>query len=85
MSFTTLTTAAVAAAASGTSYLQAITNLKGVLLGIAAAIGSVLVVYGGIRFAVAFQKLDQNGEHQAMYTIAAGGILVGLASLITLL
>lgn len=67
------------------SYTSAISNLGNVLLAIAAAIGGVLLIYGGIRFAVAFQKLDQNGEHSALYTVAAGGILMGLSALVAVL
>ena len=66
-------------------YITAVTNLQTVLLSIASAIGGVLLIYGGIRFAIAFQKLDQQGEHQAIFTIVAGGILLGLSALVALL
>ena len=35
-------------------FVTAITNLKGVLLTLWAAIGAVMLVYGGIKFAMAF-------------------------------
>jgi len=64
--------------ASG-SYTAPLDNLKTVLITIAASAGVILIVYGVIRFALAFQKMDQNGEHQAIYTIIAGGILAGIS------
>ena len=67
------------------SYLRAITNLKTVLLSLGSAIGAVMLVYGGIKFAMAFRQMDQQGEHQAGYSVVAGGILVGLSALITAL
>ena len=67
------------------AYMQAITNLKTVLLSLGSAIGAVMLVYGGIKFARAFRQMDQQGEHQAVYSVVAGGILVGLSALITAL
>lgn len=66
-------------------YLSAISSLQDVLVKIAAAIGGVIIVYGGIKFALAFQKLDQQGEHQATFTIVAGGVLLGLSGIVSLL
>ncbi|MGN0414519.1 MAG: hypothetical protein ACI4FX_03405 [Agathobacter sp.] len=66
-------------------YMRAITNLKTVLLFIGSAIGAVMLVYGGIKFAMAFRQMDQQGEHQAVYSVVAGGILVGLSALVTAL
>ena len=66
-------------------YMRAITNLKTVLLSIGSAIGAVMIVYGGIKFAMAFRQMDQQGEHQAVYSVVAGGILVGLSALVTAL
>ena len=66
-------------------YLSAITSLQDVLVKIAAAIGGVIIVYGGIKFALAFQKLDQQGEHQAVYSVVAGGVLLGLGAVVALL
>ena len=66
-----------------TSYTRAITNLKSVLLTLGAAIGAVMLVWGGIRFAMSFRQMDQQGEHQAVYTVVAGGVLVGLSALVT--
>lgn len=66
-------------------YMRAITNSKTVLLSIGSAIGAVMLVYGGIKFAMAFRQMDQQGEHQAVYSVVAGGILVGLSALVTAL
>lgn len=66
-------------------YMRAITNLKSVLLSLGSAIGAVMLVYGGIKFAMAFRQMDQQGEHQAVYSVVAGGILVGLSALVTAL
>lgn len=64
------------------SYTQPLDNLKTILITIAGSAGVILVVYGGIRFAIAFQKMDQNGEHSAIYTIIAGGALIGLSAIL---
>lgn len=66
-------------------FVTAITNLKGVLLTLGAAIGAVMLVYGGIKFAMAFRQMDQQGEHQAVYSIVAGGVLIGLSALVAAL
>ena len=66
-------------------YMRAITNLKTVLLSLGSAIGAVMLVYGGIKFAMAFRQMDQQGEHQAVYSVVAGDILVGLSALVTAL
>ena len=68
-----------------TSYTRAITNLKSVLLTLGSAIGAVMLVYGGIKFAMAFRQMDQQGEHQAVYSVVAGGVLVGLSALVSAL
>lgn len=67
------------------AYTKAIVNLKGVLLTLGSAIGAVMLVYGGIKFAMAFRQMDQQGEHQAVYSVVAGGVLVGLSALVTAL
>lgn len=48
---------------AATSYTKAITSLKSVLLTLGSAIGAVMLVYGGIKFAMAFRQMDQQGEH----------------------
>jgi hypothetical protein len=68
-----------------TSYTNAITNLKSVLLTLGSAIGAVMLVYGGIKFAMAFRQMDQQGEHQAVYSVVAGGVLIGLSALVSAL
>lgn len=65
--------------ASAGSYTAPLENLKTVLITISGAAGAVLIVYGAIRFAIAFQKMDQNGEHSAIYTIIAGAVLGGIS------
>lgn len=72
-------------AEEGGSYVKPINGLKTVLTTIAVAVGAVFVIYGGIRFAIAFQKMDQNGEHSAIYTLIAGGILLGISAVVTAL
>lgn len=67
------------------SYTKAITSLKSVLLTLGSAIGAVMLVYGGIKFAMAFRQMDQQGEHQAVYSVVAGGVLVGLSALVSAL
>jgi len=70
--------------ASG-SYTAPLDNLKTVLITIAASAGAIIIIYGVIRFALAFQKMDQNGEHQAIYTIIAGGLLAGISIVLAVL
>lgn len=73
------------AATSNGSYTAPLDNLKTVLVTIAGSAGVILIVYGAIRFAIAFQKMDQNGEHSAIYTIIAGGILAAISAVLTVL
>lgn len=75
----------VRAGEAGGGYVTPINGLKTVLTTIAVAVGAVFVIYGGIRFAIAFQKMDQNGEHSAIYTLIAGGILLGISAVVTAL
>lgn len=72
-------------AAGGGSYTAPLDNLKTILITIAASAGVILVIYGVIRFALSFQKMDQNGEHQAIYTIIAGGLLAGISIVLAVL
>lgn len=65
-------------------YVDKINQLKSVLTNIAGAIGGLVIIYGGIKFALAFQKLDQQGEHQAVFTIVAGAVLLGLTAIVSL-
>lgn len=67
------------------TYLQPINKLKTVAISIVAAAGVIVLIYGGVKFAESFQKKDQNGEYSAIYTIAAGGIMVGISAIITAL
>ncbi len=78
----TLIQAGILAAAG---YTKGIDSLKGVLISIGTSIGAVMLVFGGIKFAMALRNVDQNGEHQGLYTIAAGSILIGLSALVTAL
>lgn len=67
------------------TYLQPINKLKTVAISIVAAAGVIVLIYGGVKFAESFQKKDQNGEYSAIYTIVAGGIMVGISAIITAL
>ena len=69
----------------GGDFITPIQNLKEVLITISGALGAIIVIYGAIKFALAFQKLDQQGEHQATLTIVAGGVLFGLATVVGIL
>ena len=67
------------------SYTAPLDNLKTVLITIAVSAGFIIIIYGAIRFATAFQKMDQAGEHQAIYTIIAGGILTGISTILAVM
>ena len=66
-------------------YTHAIDALKGILITLGTSIGAVMLVYGGIKFAMAFRVMDQQGEHQAVYSVVAGGVLLGLGAVVALL
>ena len=66
-----------------TSYMGAINSLKGVVIEISKGVGAVLLLYGIIKFALAFQKLDQQGEHQAVFSIVAGAVLIGAGAVLS--
>ena len=72
-------------AAASQDYLKPVNNLKDIAISIVAAAGVIVLLYGGVKFAVSFQKMDQNGEHQAIYTIIAGGVMIGISALVTAL
>lgn len=67
------------------SYLAPINKLKTVLISIVSAAGVIVLIYGGVKFAESFQKKDQNGEYMAIYTIIAGGIMIGIGAIINAL
>lgn len=71
--------------AAETSYLAPLTNLKTIFVAVVAAAGVIVLGYGGLKFAVSFQKMDQNGEHQAIYTVIAGAIMIGISAILTAL
>ena len=71
--------------ASGGSYISPLTNLKTVFVTIIAAAGVIVLGYGGVKFAISFQKMDQSGEHQAIFTVIAGGVMIGISALMTAL
>ena len=66
-------------------YTHAIDSLKGVLITLGTALGAVMLVWGGIRFSLSFRAMDTSGEHQAIYTVIAGGVLMALGALVAIL
>lgn len=68
-----------------TEYLNPINKLKTVFISIVATAGVIVLGFGGLKFAEAFQKKDQNGEYNAIYTIVAGAIMIGISAIITAL
>lgn len=67
---------------SGSSYTGPLDNLKGILTTIAGAVGVILAVYGGIKFAMAFKNHDNQGEQAAIYTLVAAGVLIGISAIL---
>ena len=67
------------------AYLNPINKFKIVMIPIVATAGSCVLVYGGVKFAESFQKKDQNGEYSAIYTIIAGGIMLGISAFVAAL
>ena len=67
------------------SYTGAVDGLKTVLTTIAIAIGGVLIIWGAIQFAISFKKMNQQGEHDAVISMAAGAVLVGISAVVALL
>ncbi|MBQ6132685.1 MAG: hypothetical protein IJI65_00870 [Lachnospiraceae bacterium] len=70
---------------NGGGYTGPITALKDILITIAGAVGVILGVYGGIKFAMAFKNHDNQGEQSAIYTLVAAGILIGLSVIVPLI
>jgi uncharacterized membrane protein YidH (DUF202 family) len=70
---------------TSTTYMTPINNLKTVFISLVAAGGVVVLLYGIVTFAISFQKMDQNGEHSAVYKIIAGGIMVGISTFLVAL
>ena len=69
----------------GAAYTRPIIGLNEILVNITVAMGGVMLVVAGIKFAMAFKQLDQQGEHQAIYAVVAGGILIGIGSVVAAL
>lgn len=67
------------------SYTAPLVKLKTVAISIIAAAGVIVLIYGGTKFAESFQKKDQNGEYAAIYTVAAGGIMIGISAVVAAL
>ena len=42
-------------------------------------IGGVVMLVGGVMFALSFQREDAEGKSRALMTIMAGGMVVGIA------
>lgn len=87
---TTLALSPASALAAGLSaddslFKGKITSLANVLLGAATAGGIIVLVFGGLKFALSYQKQDQNGEHEALKTIITGLMLAGLSTIVNLL
>lgn len=72
-------------AGDGGNYTGAVDGLKTVLTTIAIAIGGVLIIWGAIQFAISFKKMNQQGEHDAVISMAAGAVLVGISAVVSLL
>ena len=67
------------------TYLKPLTGMKIILLAIAGGVGTVMLLYGLFKFATSFQKMDQSGEHNAVYTMIAGGILLAASIVLGIL
>ena len=60
------------------AYTHAIDSLKNVLITLGTSIGAK--TGGKINI-----FMDQQGEHQAVYSVVAGGVLLGLGALVAVL
>lgn len=67
------------------AYLKPLNNLKTILLSIVGTAGVIVLIFGIVRFGIAFQKMDQNGEHAAIYTMITGGIFAGAGIILAVL
>lgn len=70
--------------ASG-SYTAPLDNLKIVLLTIMGSAGVIVICWGIATFAIAFKKMDQNGEWDAIKTFACGCVLTGASVILAVL
>ena len=75
----------MAGAAGAAKVDKVMKNLKSILVGICAAVGGVLLVLGIFRLGMGFKNQDQQGLHNAVYTLVAAGILVGGSGLVQVL
>lgn len=67
------------------SYTAPLVKLKIAFIAIIASAGVIVLLYGVVKFAESFQKKDQNGEYNAIYTIIAGGIMTGISAFIAVI
>jgi uncharacterized membrane protein YidH (DUF202 family) len=67
------------------SYIAPINKLKTVALSLVGSAGAIVLIYGIVKFAESFQKKDQGGEYNAIYTIMAGAIMAGASALLSAL
>lgn len=64
------------------SYLKPLNTLKTIAISIVVAAGALVLIYGVVKFGTSFQKMDQNGEHQAIYTIISGVVMIGVSAIV---
>lgn len=67
------------------AYLAPLINLKTIFIALVASAGVIVLGYGGVKFAFSFQKMDQNGEYQAIFTVIAGAVLIGISGIMAAL
>ena len=82
---TSLVNVLVADSAPNKQYTRSINNLQDIICDVGKSIGFIMLAYGGIKFALAFQKMDQQGEHQAVFSVVSGAVLIGLSAIISAL
>lgn len=82
---TPVTVFAGGGSSGGGSYVAPINALKSVMLSIITAAGVIIIIWGVVRFAIAFQKHDQNAEYAGIFTIVAGALLIGAQAVLTAL
>lgn len=71
--------------ASSQSYLNPLNNAKTILLALVGAGGVIVLIFAGVSLGQALEKKDQNGAYDAIWKLAAGGVMVGISVIVTAL
>ena len=67
------------------SYLGPLNQGKTILLALVGAGGVIMLIFAGVNLAQALEKKDQNGAYDAIWKLAAGGVMICISVVVTAL